>query len=59
MIVSITTAIIRAILRLYPARFRERFGEDVVASVGGELERARRQRFGASIGCAAAAIGMP
>ena len=35
-----TLAVLRLILRLYPTRFRERFADDVLTSVRGEIERA-------------------
>ena len=47
-------AALRLILRMYPARFRERFSADVIASVQAELERAA-ERGRIAVGAAAAA----
>lgn len=54
MIVTVTVAVVRGILRLYPSRFRTRFGSDVIASVRGELEHARAD--GSALICAARAV---
>jgi len=53
---AVTLAVLRAIMRLYPARFRDRFAADVVASVRLELERASLRGRTASLRTAAAAL---
>jgi len=57
MIVPVTLAVIRGILRLYPSRFCDRFGPDVIASVRNDLGRARDGGFASTLICAASAIG--
>ena len=57
MIVPVTLAVIRGILRLYPSRFCDRFGPDVIASVRNDLGRARDGGFASTLTCAASAIG--
>ena len=57
MIAAITLALLRAVLRLYPAKFRDRFAADVVDSVRGELDRAAVQGVFATIATAVRAVG--
>ena len=57
MIAAITLPLLRAILRLYPARFRDRFTADVVDSVRGELDRAASRGTFASVATALRALG--
>ena len=56
---AVTLALLRAILRLYPARFRDRFSADVVDSVRGELDRASRRGGAAGVRVSAAPCSMP
>lgn len=52
---TLTLTLLRLILRLYPARFRNRFADDVVVSVRGELDCASRDgvlaRSGVLVAC--------
>ena len=52
---TLTLTLLRLILRLYPSRFRNRFADDVVVSVRGELDRASRDgvlaRSGVLVAC--------
>ena len=57
MILPFTMVMVRGILRLYPARFRDRFSTDVIASIRSDLERARADGVLAVLVCAARAIG--
>ena len=53
---GLTLALLRAILRLYPARFRDRFAADVIVSVRAELDRASRGGRPAVMRASAAAL---
>ena len=55
MIARLTLAALRGILRLYPA-FRDRFADDVIASVAGELRRAGEAGRLASLAVAVRAL---
>ena len=59
MIARLTLAALRAILRLYPARFRERFADDVLHAVARDLEResSTTSRLGVAIRALADALG--
>jgi putative ABC transport system permease protein len=56
MIAGLTLVLLRAILRLYPAKFRDRFAADVADSVRGELDRAAAQGVLATIAAATRAL---
>ena len=56
MIARLTLAALRVILRLYPARFRDRFADDVMQSVAAELQRAGETGTLASVGAAVRAL---
>jgi predicted permease len=54
--IGLTVRILRLLLRLYPSRFRDRFADDVIVSVRGDLERASAAGRGAVARASASAI---